>query len=223
MRAGGLAGALVAVEGIDGSGLSTHSRLLSERLKEFGLRAVYTKEPTDGPVGRVVRDMLSQPSPNPWLMALLFAADRLWHMHYDPSLPGVGVEGSLREGYIVVTDRYKYSSIAYQGAMGVPRDWLWQVNAAAREADVIIYIDVPVDIAMARIARRSRREAYEDPSLLAKIKIEFEEVLSEAARRGAVVLRFRGVDGGREKDVGELNEEILNGLLEVLRGTAKRT
>ena len=223
MRAGGLAGALVAVEGIDGSGLSTHSRLLSERLKGLGLRAVYTKEPTDGPVGRVVREMLSQPSPNPWLMALLFAADRLWHMHYDPSLPGVGVEGSLREGYIVVTDRYKYSSIAYQGAMGVPREWLWQVNAAAREADVIIYIDVPVDVAMARIARRSRREAYEDPSLLAKIKLEFEEVLSEAARKGAAVLRFRGVDGGREKDVGELNEEILDGLLEVLRDTAKRT
>ena len=223
MRAGGLAGALVAVEGIDGSGLSTHSRLLSERLNGLGLRAVYTKEPTDGPIGRVIREMLAQPSPNPWLMAVLFAADRLWHMYHDPSLPGVGVEGSLREGYIVVTDRYKYSNIAYQGAMGVPRDWLWQVNAAARDADVIIYIDVPVDVAIRRISARSRREAYEDPSLLAKVKGEFEEVLAEAASRGVTVLRFRGVEGGREKGVDELNEEILGRLLEVLRGTAKRT
>ena len=97
-------GVLIALEGIDGSGLTTHSKLLVEALNELGYRAVYTKEPTHGPIGQVIREMLKS-RPDPRVLALLFAADRIWHLVEDPSLPGNGVLGALRQGYIVVTDR----------------------------------------------------------------------------------------------------------------------
>ncbi len=213
-----MSGCLIAVEGIDGSGLTTHSRLLARRLSEIGLAAVYTKEPTEGPAGQVIRQLLALGGTDPWTMALLFAADRIWHMTSDPSLPGgAGVERALELGYIVVSDRYKYSSIAYQGALGAESAWLWEINARAKEANIIVYIDVPVEVSIRRLMMRDKKEAYENAAVLTKVKEMFEQVLAEAARKGSSVIRVMGVRGTVERSVDEVNAEIVRKVLEVLR------
>ncbi len=214
-----MAGTLIAFEGIDGSGLSTHSRLLAEALKAVGCKSVYTKEPTDGPVGQIIRSQLSSASPDAVLMALLFAADRAWHLLSDPTLPGRGgVIGALEAGYVVVTDRYKYSSIAYQGTAGAPLEWLWEVNSFAREADMVVYIDVPVEVAMARVQERGRREAYERAGFLSSVKMTFEGVLEEATRRGVRVLRVKGIEGGAVRPIEEVSREIVERVMKSLNG-----
>ncbi|MGC9071482.1 MAG: dTMP kinase [Acidilobus sp.] len=204
-----MAGALIAVEGIDGSGLTTHSRLLAESLASAGLRSVYTKEPTEGPVGQLIRSNLLTSSPDPTLMALLFAADRSWHLKSDPALPGGrGVLGAIELGYVVITDRYKYSSIAYQGAAGVGVDWLWSLNSFAREADVLVYIDVPVHVALSRISARSRVEAYERSEFLLRVKQHFEGVIRRASELGVHIVRVSGVRGVQERSIVEVSREI---------------
>lgn len=217
-----MAGALIAVEGIDGSGLSTHSKLLVKSLESLGLRSVYTKEPTEGPVGKLIRSLLSTKGPDPYLMALLFAADRAWHLRGDESLPGGrGVLGALELSYVVVTDRYKYSSIAYQGSAGAPKEWLWSLNSFAREADAIVYIDVPVRLALSRIAARRAVEAYENEAFLMKVKESFAEILERASEAGVKVIRVPGSVGEEPRPVEDVSKDVLTGVLGWLQETRR--
>ncbi len=208
-------GLLIAFEGIDGSGLTTHSKLIVERLGQDGLRAVYTKEPTEGPIGRIIRSLLSINHSNHDIMALLFAADRLWHYRVDPSLPGGGIKGAIENGYLVVTDRYKYSSMAYQGSyLGI--EWVDIVNIRAPEADILVYIDVPPEVSMRRIRLRGSEELYETRERLTLIKNTFENVLRLAESRGVKVLRVNAAGPDWEKNIEEVHEEIYKLLSQAL-------
>ncbi|MCE4619575.1 MAG: dTMP kinase [Desulfurococcales archaeon] len=200
----------LAFEGIDGSGLTTHSRLLVERLSERGYRSFYSKEPTNGPIGRLIRELLaSRGEPDHVMMALLFAADRRWNYYSSPS----SIRGMLERGYIVVSDRYKYSSIAYQGAFaGI--DWVWSVNSRVPHSDAIIYIDVPVEVAIRRVRERARNgaviEAYEERAYLEKIKEAYEEVLERATNEGIIVKRVPMVESGRERPIEDVADEVFD-------------
>lgn len=154
-------GAFIVVEGVDGCGSTTHSRLLTKALKAAGHEAVLTCEPTNGPVGGLIRQILQRrlfvadatgPRGFGWTtMALLFAADRLDHLD---SL----VIPALEEGSVVVSDRYDLSSLAYQSATSpdapaaIP--WIRELNSRAARPDVTIVIDVPAELAEER--RRGR-------------------------------------------------------------------
>ncbi len=208
-------GLLIAFEGIDGSGLTTHSKLLVRRLQESNYPSIYTKEPTTGPIGALIREFLKENDPENSLLALLFAADRVWHYYNDPSLPGRGIHGAISNGYIVVTDRYKYSSIAYQGAF-TDIDWVWSINSHVPEASIIIYLDVDIDIALSRVSSRDKRETYETSERLLKIKNNFEKVLRKAEEKGTIVLRIRGSIEGRARDLEDVAEEIYDRVLDTL-------
>jgi dTMP kinase len=154
-------GLFIAVEGVDGCGSTTHSRLLAKALKARGREAVLTCEPTNGPIGGLIRQILQRrlfvadatgPRGFAWsTMALLFAADRLDHLD---SL----VVPALSDGSVVVTDRYDLSSLAYQSATApeahaaIP--WIRELNARAVRPDLTIVIDVPAEVAEER--RRGR-------------------------------------------------------------------
>jgi dTMP kinase len=156
-----LSGVFVVIEGVDGCGSTTHSRLLAKALKSTEREVVLTCEPTSGPIGGLIRQILQrrlfvQDSSGPrgfaWsTMALLFAADRLDHLDSI-------VMPALRSGSIVVSDRYDLSSLAYQSATApeahaaIP--WIRELNARARRPDVTVVIDVPAEVAEER--RRSR-------------------------------------------------------------------
>ena len=101
----------LAFEGIDGSGKSTQSKLLAEKLKEKGLNVYHTTEPTDSPIGAMIRKIFRhEMEADHRTIAGLYVADRLDHLTNSKN----GLIKKLEEGYIVISDRYYFSSYAYQ-------------------------------------------------------------------------------------------------------------
>jgi len=170
-------GLFVVLEGIDGCGSTTHSKLLAKALRSRGPEVVLTCEPSTGPIGGLIRQVLqrrlfvpdaSGPRGFDWsTMALLFAADRMDHLDST-------VAPALREGKVVVSDRYDLSSLAYQsvtahnGSESIP--WIRQLNSQALRPDVTVVIDVPAEVAEER--RRARggvEEMFEARELQARL------------------------------------------------------
>jgi dTMP kinase len=176
------------IEGIDGCGSTTHSKRLAKTLKGVGQDVRLTCEPTSGPIGALIRQVLqkrlfvpdaSGPRAFAWsTMALLFAADRLDHIDSV-------VAPALREGAVVVSDRYYLSSLVYQsvtapdGAGALP--WITELNRQAPPPDLTIVIDVPASVAAERRATRTHAtEIFEIPELqerLARVYAYAEELV----------------------------------------------
>lgn len=145
----------IVLEGIDGSGTTTQAQTLVAALEQAGTPARFTHEPSTGPLGRVLRQLLTgdeQVLSRSWDgMALLFAADRLDHVTRE-------IEPALAAGITVVCDRYDLSSIAYQsatapeGESAVP--WLQAINQRARRPDLTLVLDVDPEVAELRRTER---------------------------------------------------------------------
>lgn len=188
-------GRFLVIEGIDGAGTTTQARLLGERLKGAGRRVHVTAEPSGGPTGLLIRQILSGRlrgrAPDGTFdadaLALLFAADRLDHARTE-ILP------AIEEGIDVVSDRYTLSSLAYQTLTTGDGRWVEAINQRAPTPDVTVLLRVRPAVAFAR--RRSAsltREIFE--------KAEFQRRVASAYDRGVTVLRRRGerveiLDGG---------------------------
>jgi dTMP kinase len=144
-------GKLVSIEGIDGCGKTTHTRLLAEWLRSQGYRVVVTDEPTDGIIGRIIKRALKgEIKIQVPTEALLFAADRVQHVDEV-------IRPALKAGRIVITERYFYSSLAYQSARGLSMHWLESINRAALKPNLSILIDLPSDDALQRIKGGERQ------------------------------------------------------------------
>ena len=145
-------GFLIALEGVDGSGKSTQAGLLAASLEKDGHPVVLTREPTDGPAGQQLRSYLKGPgrhlSPEEELK--LFMEDRRGHVSQT-------ISPSLARGKIVISDRYYYSSVAYQGALGLDPDDILAANQSFAPApDLVFILVLPVAEAMRRLARKSK-------------------------------------------------------------------
>ncbi len=161
-------GRFVVIEGIDGAGTTTQVARLAARLKQGdGLSVRTTREPSDGPIGTMIRQVLTGRivgadgiAPGWATMALLFAADRMDHVEVD-------IDPLLARGVIVLSDRYDASSVAYQSVVSGSRgeqavDWIRTLNRYARRPDLTIVVDVPPDVAaMRREARGEAAQLYE--------------------------------------------------------------
>jgi len=165
-------GLFVIFEGIDGSGTTTQVRAVVERLQGMGYAARGTCEPSAGPIGAFIRQILTRSvrletgAPAAFdfrAMALLFAADRLDHVERE-------VLPALAEGQIVISDRYLLSSLAYQSATAEDGEmavsFVRAVNQGARTPDLQIVFDVDADVARERrVARGGEAELYERDEL----------------------------------------------------------
>jgi dTMP kinase len=180
-------GKFVSIEGIDKCGKSTHAKLLAEWLRSRGREVVITDEPTDSAIGKMVKRILRGELKVPIdIEALLFAADRVQHVVNF-------VKPALREGNVVVSERYIHSSLAYQSARGLSMSWIKKINKYAPEPDLAILIDVPTKVASSR-ARPSRRpdEFEKDMALQERVRRNY---LRIAKQEGLKI-----VDGSRPRD-----------------------
>ncbi|MDH5490802.1 MAG: dTMP kinase [Myxococcales bacterium] len=177
-------GLFIVIEGVDGAGTTTQTRMLTEALGARGLPVHPTREPSDGPLGMMLRQILSNrivvpgfhgSRPPSWsTMALLFAADRQDHLEAE-------IMPNLMDGVTVVCDRYYYSSVGYQSlsAGGAPETiaWVKEMNRHARRPDLTIVLDLPAAIAASRRAGRSgSAELYEGDELQEKLAVFYREV-----------------------------------------------
>ena len=141
-------GILVVVEGIDGSGKSTLAAAIAAQLESIGHPVVRSREPTDGRYGARVRSAAERGARLPVQEEVrLLVLDRREHVQ-RLILP------ALAAGKIVVLDRYYHSMLAYQGSSGGDVAQLRALNVFAPEPDFPILLDVPVDVALARITSR---------------------------------------------------------------------
>ncbi len=170
-------GHFIVLEGIDGSGTTTQCSTLAGRLAEMGLQAHTTRQPSDGPIGVLIRQVLTgrlvvpgcdgARAPGWATMATLFASDRLDHLEAD-------IVPTLSQGVTVLCDRYDYSSVAYQTVSGGGGDdvsaWVREINRHARRPDLTLVLDVDPKVAAARRASRSGSpELYEVDEMQAEL------------------------------------------------------
>lgn len=193
-------GIFICLEGIDASGKSTQARWLVRNLRSRGFNAIYTTEPSKGEVGSFIRQYVLQRKRRvPAVVeALLFAVDRVDHVESK-------IEPALESGKIVVSDRYVYSSLAYQGAAGLDINWIKQVNSMALPPDLAIYIDAPPEVVVKRMRRR--RSVMETLENQRRVR----EVYMQLVREERLVL----VDGNRP--ASEVAQNILAMVLKRLK------
>jgi dTMP kinase len=192
-------GVFVCIEGLDGSGKSTHAHRLVRNLNKLGFDAIYTTEPSIGELGQFIRgSVLEGKKRVPRVVeAVLFAADRVEHLEKE-------VKPALEEGKIVVSDRCVYSSLAYQGAAGLDLEWITEINCSVLPPDLAIYIDVPPEVVVKRIRRKkSVMERLETQRRVQKFYMKFVD-------DGKLV----SIDGDRKK--GEVEQDVLRLILDFL-------
>ena len=186
-------GMFICIEGLDASGKTTQSKLLVKNLQKKGINAVYTTEPSQGKIGRLIRKhvLLGENRLSVVLEALLFAADRVDHLERE-------VMPTLQTEKIVVSDRYLYSSLAYQGAAGLDLKWIEEINRWAAKPDLTIYLDIPPEVVLKRLKRKkSLMETLQNQQRVREIYLKLVKAYG-----------LRLVDGNKPK--AEVAQEILN-------------
>lgn len=168
-------GVLIAIEGIDGSGKSTQVKRLVSFLTESGYDVIYLLEPTFGTWGKKIREMAEKGSreKSPKEEYRLFLLDRKENVKKN-ILP------ALKANRIVVIDRYYFSTMAYQGALGIDPEKIRDENEAfAPIPDLVILLTIPVSLGLSRIKeRRGDFTAFEGREYLERVKSIFEDFVA---------------------------------------------
>jgi dTMP kinase len=184
-------GKLIVLEGLDGAGTTTQATRLADAVAARGRTAHVTREPSDGPVGRLLRSLLigehaiSGRSIDQATFGLLFAADRMDHLQRE-------VVPALESGAIVISDRWYHSSLAYQGT-GADRAWIRVLNQRAMVPDLTIFLRVRAEVAAARrVAAGRAQELFEDLPMQQRVAAGYESVLAELGAGGEAIVAIDG-------------------------------
>lgn len=194
---------MICIEGIDGAGKTTQARLLCQALERDGYETVYLKEPTDGPYGRRIRALANEGRHEitPMEEFRLFLEDRRQDV-------GENIRPALESGKIVVIDRYYYSSIAYQGALGLDMGFINEENRKiAICPDIVVYLSIPSSISPQRI-EKSRGDSinlFEKVDYLERVKANFDSMIYPEIWK---------VDGNAPVD--DIHEKIYQRVKEIL-------
>ena len=192
-------GFFICVEGLDGCGKTTQTKLLVRKLGKMGWDAVYTAEPSRGKIGQFIQKycLHGEKRTFPIVEALLFAADRFEHVERE-------VIPALNEGKVVVSDRYVYSSLAYQGATGLDLKWIEMINDHAIRPDLAIFVDVEPEAVIKRL--KPKKSVMENLETQRKVR----EVYVKFVEKGKLVR----IDGN--KSTKEVADDILKVVLRFL-------
>ena len=188
-------------EGIDGSGKSTISKLVYEKLISHGYQVVLTYEPTDTEIGKFVQHCIKT-NADPFVTAFVFIADRRLHCQQ--------MKNWLDNQYIVLCDRYAESTYAYQGAqlekyVKNPVKWLKELSKGILIPDKTFLFEIDPKIALSRIQNRSELIPFERLSFLQEVHKNYLKISKEN--------RFIRVDGTKAIDelVTICYEEVISG------------
>ncbi len=176
----------IVFEGIDGSGKSTQISYLKERIEQSGTRCYVTREPSDGPIGCLIRQYLAgRMQADESALAALFVADRLDHL----TNPIDGLAAKTEAGIAVISDRYYLSNYAYNGVR-VPLEWVLQANslcAGILHPDCHIFIDISPDAALERIGQsRFDKELYETRERLSEFRDAFFQIFDTVSGKETI-------------------------------------
>ena len=155
---------LINLEGIDGCGKSTQTKLLQKKLEELGENTVILKEPTNGPHGQKLWDVLhgKRKATNEEILEF-FILDRKQHVNEK-------VQPALDDSTIVLMDRYYYSSMAYQVAGGLDVEYIRNKHNFAPDPDIVLIFDLPVSTALERVRGHSKADEFEKEEHLEKVR-----------------------------------------------------
>lgn len=179
-------GKLIVFEGIDGCGKSTQIKMLAEALRAKGREVAVTAEPTETETGKMLRRALSGAMPaTPCQMAAMFTLDRIVHNTAEG-----GIRDTLQKGADMLSDRYYYSSLAYQGSL-CDYEWVKGMNVNCpdiRRPDLCIFLDISPKEALARIGKRGEaKEIYEKEDTLTTFRDTFLRVFQTLGDNVAVI------------------------------------
>jgi len=204
-------GLFITLEGIDGTGTTTQARRLVKRLRRMKLPALLTWEPSRGPIGRLIDRLISEDEGKRTdrrrfheAVALLFAADRLDHLATE-ILP------ALKEGRVVVSDRYVMSSWAYQSVV-VDEGWVREINLRAPAADLTLLLDAPPELCLKRVtSRNAKRQIFEREKYLRSVRSIYRRLAREerAAESHVVVVNAANPIGKVEATIWHHVEALL--------------
>lgn len=199
----------IVIEGIDGSGKTTQIELLQQRMSEEGKQVAITSEPTDGFIGRIIRDIMrGAETTDPAVVAALYVADRMDHITH----PEVGMLALMEKGYNIIASRYYFSSYAFQGEY-VSLEWLIHANSICKSrltADLTIYINIDPEICFERIKKsRASLDIYENLEKMKRTHHEYMKAFDIAGMGENIVL----VDG--TLPIRQLHEAIWTKVKEV--------
>ena len=182
-------GRFIVFEGLDGTGKTTQIRRLARTLESRGETVFVTAEPTAFPSGKLIRRVLSGEVPsNPWTTAALFLADRIRHC----ADPAEGIAAHLAKGETVITDRYYFSTFAYQGCE-TDLDWTVRMHYDCPllvRPDLVLFLTMSPEKCMERITAGRPAEAieiYENTAALTKISAQFDRVFDLLRDRETIV------------------------------------
>ena len=171
----------IVIEGLDGAGTTTQMRLIAKRLEDEGKNVFITHEPT-----------------TPEALALLFSSDRDDHLYNEE----YGLLKMISEGYYIITDRYKYSSIAYQGSE-CDLEYIEAINSRFPHPSHLVFVDTSPESCMKRIEKRGcEKELFERLEFLKKVRENYIKQFSSLPDG----VNYLYVDG--EKSIQEVEEEI---------------
>ena len=202
-------GKFIVFEGIDGSGKTTQTRLLAQKLEAAGHTVMLTAEPTSLETGKTLREALGgKLKKTDCEMAVMFVQDRIAHNTEAVS----GINSLVASGVTVICDRYYYSTLAYQG-QSTDYDWVKSMNLRCpeiRKPDMCIYIDLLPYQSLERISRgRESVEIYENEETLTRVRQQFLSVIDDLKKEDNICV----IDGYRSVD--EVAEDIYGRVLDL--------
>lgn len=196
----------IVLEGIDGSGTTSQVKRVSEILRSKGRKVHTTREPSDRPIGKFIRQVLCgnvKIDIGDKTMGLLFTADRCDHIEEE-------IKPAIQDGYIVLCDRYYHSSLAYQSMKPGSLKYVRTINKPMLVPDLTVILDITVDVSVNRRRGRAHQDFTETKNFLMHCRGAY-WVMALGYLSGKISL----IDANR--DIELVTEDIIKEIEKIMR------